>query len=544
MDLTNCRSMEILRVMGLADDYRAQEGSVPASTDFDSQFVTRIIGEESKLLGTWHVPCVTTQRESIRQTNDGTQAAEPSQRCSQVIFEAWMRKLILKQASAGSAMQTRFGWKYLHHSEDETGVWATFLDAEQGVQHRVRSRYLVGTDGGGSRVRGSAGIRMLGGPMPIRFYLVHFRSQELARSFPFGRCWHIFSTNGGFVLDQDDKDTFTAHFPVHLLPEGAIDPKEVVYRALGGPGPGEKAVVQIDEILVHSAWTPNFSITENYISAGGRVVLAGDAAHRTPPHGGYGLNSGLADAFDLAWRLAALTQSPTPYGGPLLLQSYTLDRRPCMIRALSRSHRHLVEHLKLAAMFPRPVGLLERQDTEAVALRTKIREFLEMSGPETLDRGVEMDLRYYSFGVWGDEDIYNDEGPWEAERYVPSTRPGRRVPHVFLQGSKSIYDEFGPAWSLVHFVEDSGHSGAKDKSAPAVTAETFVAVAAKFGMPLKLVKLVNETHAHRVWGRSLVLVRPDTHAAWRGNVLLQEICLSLTHLLLSLLIVTPIRPSF
>ncbi|PYH42624.1 FAD/NAD(P)-binding domain-containing protein [Aspergillus saccharolyticus JOP 1030-1] len=520
MDLTNCRSMEILRVLGLADDYRAQEGSVPISTDFDTQFVTRIIGQESKLLGKWHVPSVSTQRDSIRQTNDGTQAAEPGQRCSQVIFEAWMRRLILEQASAGSAMQIRPGWKYLHHVEDATGVWATFLAVEQGVQHRVRSRYLVGTDGGRSRVRNAAGIRMLGGSMPMRFHLVHFRSQQLARSFPFGRCWHIFPTSGGFILDQDDVDTFTAHFPVHLLPEGNLDPKEVVYRTLGGPHPSEKAVIQIDEILVHSTWTPNFSIAEKYVSDGGRVVLAGDAAHQTPPHGGYGLNSGIADAFDLAWRLAALTSSSssTAYGGPLLLESYTLDRRPCMIRALTRSHRHLLEHIKLAALHPDPVDVLEREhDAEAEGLRKKIREFLERSGPETLDRGVELDMRYASFGIWGDE-IGEDEAeqgqgqPWVAERYVPSTKPGRRVPHVFLTSSReegpSIYDTFGPVWSLVHFEESDGC---------AATAQTFVSVAATLGIPLKLVRLVNQTHAHRVWGASLVLVRPVTHAAWRGK---------------------------
>lgn len=80
------------------------------------------------------------------------------------------------------------------------------------------------------------------------------------------------------MIDQDGKDTFTAHYPVSKIPcpaGGRIDPCEVVYRTLGGPG--EKYKIKIDEVLVHSEWTPNFSLAEQYHTDSLRVFLAGDA---------------------------------------------------------------------------------------------------------------------------------------------------------------------------------------------------------------------------------------------------------------------------
>ena len=100
------------------------------------------------------------QREYIRQHNDGSQPAEPGQRCSQIIFEAWLKEIILKKRLVTS----RFGWKYVAHTEQSDGVIATFMDY-QGQNHTVRSQYLVACDGGGSRVRKTAGIRMIGGQM-------------------------------------------------------------------------------------------------------------------------------------------------------------------------------------------------------------------------------------------------------------------------------------------------------------------------------------------------------------------------------------------
>lgn len=305
------------------------------------------------------------------------------------------------------------------------------------------------------------------------------------------------------MIDQDGKDTFTAHYP---LSEGesssTLDPQEVICRVLGGYNGSWH--ITIDEILVHSEWQPNFSIAEEYCTDGGRVFLAGDAAHRSPPHGGYGLNSGIVDAIDLGWRLAAVTKG---YGGELLLKAYGIEGRPMMMRALRQSHRHLMEHVGLAELYQKNWAMLDNESEEGKEVRRSLENYLDVSGPETLDRGIELDLRYeHSPCIWPDGSPSRD---WDVKRYCPNTRPGSRGPHVFLRdGVTSIYDLFGPEWTLVQFVADYEEDG---------KARTLLDVAERLEFPVKYVVLRNEEHARKIWERDLVLVRPDTHVAWRGN---------------------------
>ena len=237
-----------------------------------------------------------------------------------------------------------------------------------------------------------------------------------------------------------------------------------------------------------------------------------------PPHGGYGLNSGVLDAIDLAWRLAALHKS---YGGTLLLQSYNTERRAMMIGCLERALRHLLEHVKLAEMYERYAAHLEADTPAGEEIRQQIREFVDISGPDTTDLGIELDLRYTNHSSV----IYHDgsaEHEWDVKRYLPSTRPGCRVPHVFLKdGMTSTYDLFGgrgPEWTLIQFVNDDDDNNPNPNHTDATKAsDIFLTIAATKSIPLKRVILHNEHHAHRIWeSRDLVLVRPDTYVAWRG----------------------------
>ncbi|KAJ5175577.1 uncharacterized protein N7482_001454 [Penicillium canariense] len=496
MDLTNCRSMEILRFLGLADDYRAQHGAVSVDAHFDSIFITSL-KSGGHLVGSWRLPSVQQQRNDIKLNNDGSQPAEPGQRCSQIIFEAWLKNLILSKTK----VIRKFGWTYLGHVENAEGIIATFSD-NTGQSRTLRGRFLVGCDGGSSRVRRSAGIKMSGGQIPARFYLIHFRSAQLARELSFGRFWHAFTAGTGFLIDQDEKDTFTAHYPLtDDEKDGFLDPHEVIHKVLGGSK--GKWPILIDEVLVHSEWQPSFSLAEDYSSKNGRVLLAGDAAHRNPPHGGYGMNSGLVDAIDLGWRLAAVTKG---YGGERLLKAYGTERRPMMIRALQRSYRHVMEHVVLGDFYNRHWNTLNCNTPDGDRVRTEIESYITLSGPETLDRGIELDLRYdHSPFIYPDGTL---PVPWSVKTYKPSTRPGSRAPHVFLKdGVTSTYDLFGKEWTLMQF----------DPKGDGVKLGIFLAVAEQLGFPLKHVVLRGESHVQRIWERDLVLVRPDTHVAWRGN---------------------------
>lgn len=123
--------------------------------------------------------------------------------------------------------------------------------------------------------------------------MVHFKSRDLEKLFKYGNFWHLFIFNdkgmNAAAICQDDKDTFTTHL---LLPVDAdhesIDSHDAVYRALGGMGPPFK--VEIDEILVRSAYRHSIAVARKYHSPGGRVYLAGDSAHQNIPTGGYGMN--------------------------------------------------------------------------------------------------------------------------------------------------------------------------------------------------------------------------------------------------------------
>ena len=283
-----------------------------------------------------------------------------------------------------------------------------------------------------------------------------------------------------------------------------IDPYEWVYKCFGGAGSPYR--FKIDEILVTSAWRPNFSIAERYLSQDGKVVLVGDAAHRNPPHGGYGMNSGLEDALAVSWRLSALIKG---YGGPHLLSSYEDEQRPIMLRRLQRCNHHVGEHLPRYQIYGEkgPEVLLSETD-DGIAMRNEIKDYLDKSGSECLDRGIELDVRYKSAVICHDENGDAKEPAWDMKKYTPSTYPGARAPHVFLKGGKtSILDTYGPEFTLIVFTSCSARR----------RGDIFAKVAKELGMQLKIVELVDEEHARAIWGHDFVMVRADGHVPWRGQ---------------------------
>ncbi|KAH7134300.1 FAD-binding domain-containing protein [Dactylonectria macrodidyma] len=498
MDLTNARSMEILRKLGLADDLRAQ--GVPAHIDQNVLVSTGLGTDEA--ITKWDLPSVDKFRKQIQENNDGTQPLEPWQRISQAIFERWLKEICEKDGF----IDLRYGHRVDSVVDRKTGARAVVTNADTGVKTLWNADYVAGCDGASSKVRESLGISLDGGPIPVCVLLVHFKSRDLARLHKQGRFWHIFlvGESGGFqgaVISQDEEDTWTTHL---FMPADAetdkIGSEEAVYRVLGGLY--GKFEIKIDEVLVRSVWRPTIATAKQYSSLHRRVLLAGDSAHQNIPTGGYGMNMGIGDAFDLGWKLAAVING---HAHQDILKSYEPERKSVAIRNVAHSGVHFSVHSHLETLLCAQDPRLVDQDTdEGRELRRKIHEHYQTHDGENKDFGIEMGYRYESAIVLRQE----EDGPeplWTPRHYVPTSWPGGRPPHVFLSDGTALFDKFGKFWTLLVFTEEEAGQG------------FFIRAATELGIPLTVVSVANEEKAARLYERRLVLVRPDQHVAWRTD---------------------------
>jgi len=334
--------------------------------------------------------------------------------------------------------------------------------------------------------------------------LVHFKSRDLTRLRKQGRFWHIFflQPHGGFgaaIISQDEIDTFTVHLFLPLdVNTDKIDSRDAIYRALGGLY--DDFIIDIDEILVRSVWRPNIAVTREWHSPNYRVFLAGDSAHQNIPTGGYGMNMGIGDAFDLGWKLAAVINCQ---GGNGLLVAYEAERRPVALRNVEHSGVHFKVHQDLESIIAgQDPKRVDAASDEGAALREKIHLHYQRHDGENKDLGIEMGYRYKSPVIIQEADEM--EPLFDPHQFVPTTWPGGRAPSLFLSNGTAIYDTFGKHWTLLSFsAEDSG-------------ANHLVNAAKQLNTPLTLVDVSKDGHAKAIYEKPLVLIRPDHHIAWRG----------------------------
>ncbi|KIW79158.1 hypothetical protein Z517_05770 [Fonsecaea pedrosoi CBS 271.37] len=499
MDLTNARSMEILRRLGLAEELRTH--GVRADIPQPVLFCTGL--PAPKALTSWQHESVDQFQARINSTNDGTLPLEPWQRVSQVVFEAWLKD----RCEHDPLIELRYGWKVEGVKENVDQVETVISNVDTGVTSIIVSKYVAGCDGANSRVRQSLKMPLDGGPIPAFVLLVHFKSKDLSRLHKLGQFWHIFFFQqsgefSGAIIAQDEVDTWTTHLFLPLdADESKIDSHEAIYEALGGShGPYP---IKVDKILVRSTWRPNIAVTRQWTSPMRRVFLAGDSAHQLIPTGGYGMNTGLGDAYDLGWKLASSIKG---HGGLGLLGSYEAERRPVALRNSEHSGVHMQTHQSVKHLINGlDIATLNSDSEEAIEARRKIHEHYQTNNGENLDLGIEMGFRYRSTVILTEGDDIK-EPEWSPSRYIPTTWPGSRPPHVFLKDGTPIFDLFHPTdWTLVTFGE--GCEGI----------EHMLQSAQESNIPVKHLHLVGETVAEKLWERKMVLVRPDQHVAWRGD---------------------------
>ena len=467
MDFINGRSMELLRRLGLVEQIRAVGIEPRHSTDF---LWTRGFHEPPVLV--WHQPSVDQLRRQYATINDGTAPAEPYQRVQGSLLERLLRDTI----RAHPLIDLREGWTFTDLDQDTDGVHARVVDHTTKTRHTISARFLVACDGARSTVRRWLDIPMDQAGEPTQYCSVYFRSRDpiLRRH---GRAFLTFAAKGLTLVSRDEDEVWTASMPIPPGVPMVSDPIATAQERLG-------ARFDVIEVMSVAQWEGSLAVARNYRR--GSVFLAGDSAHHYYPAGAHGVNTGIGDAVDLGWKLAAVTSG---WGGPRLLDSYERERRPVAIL-----NRELcADLLEVMRRFSRLA--------ELGAPREQLSGILEQEKYQIDNVGVHFGHRYFDSPVIEHEP---GDGPrWDWHRITPSTWPGGRAPTVRLASGEQILDRFGSEFTLV------------DLSAHEVGAP-LVMRALDRGIPMTHLAL-DDPAVRACWERELVLVRPDQHVAWRSN---------------------------
>lgn len=460
MDYLNGRTMELLRRLGLAE--RVRDRCVDPALPGNFVWTT---GPADEPISVWYGPSPAAKAARARAVNDGSAPLESHQRIPGNVLEETLREAV----RAHPLVDLREGLTCTGVDED-----TVLLADESGARHAVRARYVVGCDGAGSVVRRAAGIDMPAAAPTTQRCSIYFRSAD-PRLRAHGRAFVTSTTTGVTLVSRDERDLWTASFQVDTEASEVDDPAGVLAGKLG-------FALEVDEVLCVSGWQGALAVADRYRA--GPVFLAGDAAHRYYPFGGHGANTGIADAVDLGWKLAARLRG---WGGESLVDSYEAERRPVAVFNREMCANLLEVARRFAAL------------AAAGASRAQLAGFLGEESGQIANTGIHFGYRYARSPVVAHED--GPEPAWRMHEIVPTTWPGGRAPSVRLADGTSLFDRLGPAFTLVDFA-GAGEVAAKE--------------AVRHGVPVTYLP-VDDPAARAVWERDLVLVRPDQHVAWRGD---------------------------
>jgi 2-polyprenyl-6-methoxyphenol hydroxylase-like FAD-dependent oxidoreductase len=483
----NSRTMEHLRRYGASASIR--KSGLPENHPTDSTYVSRITGYE---LGRIKMPTLKEKLKNPGPWGETALTPEPIHRSNQMYFEAVMRT----HAESFNEADIRFGWELCSFIDKNEYVEATIKNLSTEETQIITSDYLIGCDGAGGMVRQQLGFKYAGRESTGgRFYdgsmvSIYARSPMVKKVKTMSDSWHYWTINPegrtDFIsLNGDDEFVLLSEIPSDL-PFDQVDAEEIFRIAVGA---------DIDvEIISVQEWQAGLAmVTDHY--QGGRVILAGDSVHLFTPSGGFGFNTGIDDIANIGWKLAAMVIG---CGGKNLIQSYEIERRPIGLRNTNVSGQYADKIGSL--LFP---DFIEEDSARGFEARDALKVDLASFKEEFASIGIVLGARYD-----GSPLIVSDgtnPPPDDPSKYIPSATPGGRLPHFWISDTDSIFDQLGPWFNLIQIgpypIDVSG----------------FVNAAKNLGLPLRILK-VEARAALDLYEARLLLVRPDNHVAWRGNV--------------------------
>ena len=535
--ITNQRAMEVIRDLGREVEDEVYLFGTGQDLMGENVFCTSLAGEEIGRLKTWGTHPLSRaehQLSSPSLMND----------CPQTFMEP-----ILFKTACSRGTQARMSTEYVSHVQDADGVTTTCRDRLTGAEFTVRSKYLVGADGGNSMVAQHIGLPFEGkmgvaGSMNIIFkadltrYVAHRPSvlywvlqpgsnvggigMGLVRMV---RPWNEWLINWGYDINEG-----VAHVD-NAYAEG------VARDLIGDP--------DIDiEITSVSTWTVNNCYAAR--AHKGRVFCMGDAIHRHPPSNGLGSNTSIQDSFNLAWKLAMVVKGQA---GPALLDTYSDERAPVAKQIVTRANQSIEEFGPIFGALGLldsidPVKMQQNMDArcddtdEAEKQRDAIRKAIAFKVYEFDAHGVEMNQRYRSDAVVTDG---QPEPAFAADaelHYQPTTWPGARLPHVWVfdtaGGKVSTLDLAGKGRFTI--LTGIGGQGWID-AARVVGNGLGIDIACRTIGPRQQWQdyTGDWARASEVRDSGVVLVRPDHHVAWRAEAKAADPAAELRRVLKSIL---------
>jgi 2-polyprenyl-6-methoxyphenol hydroxylase-like FAD-dependent oxidoreductase len=389
---------------------------------------------------------------------------------------AHLKELLREAVRAHPLIDLRRGWTLSDLRTEPHGATATVVEAASAVRHPIRATFVAGCDGARSAVRICLGVPLEELGVPTHFCSVDFTTDSTVLR-GHGSALVTAADHGLTLVRGDGADRWTASLPIPPDQQLTADPIALVKERLG-------VDFAVAEILGVAYWRSSLAVAARYRK--GPTFLVGAAAHQFYPGTGYGVNTTIADAVDLGWKLAAAVHG---WGGSAMLDSYEAERRPVALF-----------NQEMCARLMDVWRRFGRLSALGVA-REQLAGVLEQDIPQVDNLGVQFGYRHAGSPI-----IWHEPGTgprWRWREISASTWPGGRAPSVLLASGAQLFDQLSDGYTLV----DLSGRGA---GGPMVEAARLK------GLPLTYLP-VDDPSVRACWERDLVLVRPDHFVAWRGD---------------------------